>query len=98
MQKFTPGAPAIVAEGDHEDIDSNTIRKLVFLVLAGLESDWQRSDHKDDACMDRNWETFHTLDIAELCQHHWQGDSGFQTSQGSTNAEVDAIQAFCFTF
>jgi hypothetical protein len=41
--------------------------------------------------MHRNGETLHALDISELFQHHWQGDSGFQTRQRSTNAEVDAM-------
>jgi hypothetical protein len=51
------------------------LHSLPFLIW--LESDRQRSDHKDDSRMDHNRDTFHTSDVFKLLQHHWQGNPGF---------------------
>jgi hypothetical protein len=48
-----------------------------FLILIWLESDRQRSDHKDDSSMDHNRDTFHTSDVFKLLQYYWQGNPGF---------------------
>ena len=41
--------------------------------------------------MDGDRNALHSLEALELCQHHWQGNPGFQTSQRSTHTEVDAV-------
>ena len=63
----------------------------IVVLLLRLKGDRQRPDHKDDSHMDCNRETFHSLKVSELFQHHRQGNPGFQTSQWCAHTEVDAV-------